>query len=391
MEKKRISLYTIIISVLGLIFLGCIVAFLIANNYRLLNLILKYKFELLFLLATGYFLYSFKYDFFNLQLSFNSFIIYISNNILKDAPFKGIELVLFFIVIYFMSIFLFSIIVNRFDVVKLERFFLRIIMWTILIITFNYLIYIFKIDINELRVVDILLIPILIAVHSLIKFIFTFFETIIKKKYADYFTKYLIYILIDSIFIFFSIIMGSVYSKIGILNTSFFIAFLAVIIMLVRYLSSYNYEHILYYSINSFIDSENISPNNFFNYLPLKKRINLNHFIRQDIKYLLFITIKLKDSRKMDKKLKEQLPHQYKYYLIDLSTIVTVIPFGEKQLSFINEIKNKIGECYLIYSFIERKYWNNIEISYIFKSFLNIFKNIKEPSDIIEIEEDKIF
>ena len=211
MTKKRLSTYTLIISIVGIIFLVGIFIFLGKNSYRLIHLIGKYKFELLFLMITGYFLYSFKYDFFNLQLSFNSFIIYISNNILKEHPFKGIELVLFFLVLYLVSINIVYIITRKFDTVKLERFFLRIIMWTLLILGFNYLIYLFKINLKELRVFDILLIPFLIAGHSLIKFIFTFLETAIKKKYVDYFTKYLVYIIIDSIFIFFSIIVGSVY------------------------------------------------------------------------------------------------------------------------------------------------------------------------------------
>jgi len=159
MTKKRLSTYTLIISIVGIIFLVGIFIFLGKNSYRLIHLIGKYKFELLFLMITGYFLYSFKYDFFNLQLSFNSFIIYISNNILKEHPFKGIELVLFFLVLYLVSINIVYIITRKFDTVKLERFFLRIIMWTLLILGFNYLIYLFKINLKELRVFDILLIP----------------------------------------------------------------------------------------------------------------------------------------------------------------------------------------------------------------------------------------
>nr|HPO50911.1 hypothetical protein [Spirochaetota bacterium] len=365
--------------------------FLFKNNYRLFHLIDKYKFELIFLIITGYFLYSFKYDFFNLQLSFNSFIIYIANNILKESPFKGIELVFFFLTVYFVSINLISIITNRFDIFKLERFFLRIIMWTLLLLLFNYMIYIFKINLKDLKVFDIIVIPILIAAHSLVKFIFTFIETFIKKKYADYFTKYLVYIIIDSIFIFFSIIVGSVYTKIGILNTSFFIAFLAVIIMLVRYISSYNYEHILYYSINSFINVKNISPNSYLSYLPLKKRIDFNHYVKPEIEYLLFIMVKLKDGNKIHKDLKERLPKEYNYYLIDLSTIVTVVPSKDRDLKDIEELRGRIGDCVTVYSFIDRVHWRNIEISYIFKSFINILKNMKDVPDIVEIDEDIIF
>jgi len=326
-----------------------------------------------------------------LELSFNSFIIYIANNILKEHPFKGIELVLFFLVIYFVSINLIYVVRKKFDIQKLEKFFLRIIMWTLLILAFNYLIYIFKINLKELRVVDILLVPIIIFVHSLIKFLFTFFETLIKKKYSDYITKYLIYIIIDSIFIFFSIIVGSVYTKIGILNTSFFIAFLAVIIMLVRYMSGYNGEQILYYSINSFVDGGNISPNNFFSYLPLKKRINLNHYIKQDINYLLFVMITLKDSQKINKKIKDGLPKDYKYYLLDLSTIVTILPTKNDSVSQIEKIKQEIPNTIITYCFIKRDRWHSIEISYLFKSLFTILKNIKEKSDIIEVKEDTIF
>jgi len=391
MEKKKISLYTVLILVFGVVFLGGILFFLFKNNYRLFHLIDKYKFELIFLIITGYFLYSFKYDFFNLQLSFNSFIIYIANNILKESPFKGIELVFFFLTVYFVSINLISIITNRFDIFKLERFFLRIIMWTLLLLLFNYMIYIFKINLKDLKVFDIIVIPILIAAHSLVKFIFTFIETFIKKKYADYFTKYLVYIIIDSIFIFFSIIVGSVYTKIGILNTSFFIAFLAVIIMLVRYISSYNYEHILYYSINSFINVKNISPNSYLSYLPLKKRIDFNHYVKPEIEYLLFIMVKLKDGNKIHKDLKERLPKEYNYYLIDLSTIVTVVPSKDRDLKDIEELRGRIGDCVTVYSFIDRVHWRNIEISYIFKSFINILKNMKDVPDIVEIDEDIIF
>jgi len=253
------------------------------------------------------------------------------------------------------------------------------------------MIYIFKINLKDLKVFDIIVIPILIAAHSLVKFIFTFIETFIKKKYADYFTKYLVYIIIDSIFIFFSIIVGSVYTKIGILNTSFFIAFLAVIIMLVRYISSYNYEHILYYSINSFINVKNISPNSYLSYLPLKKRIDFNHYVKPEIEYLLFIMVKLKDGNKIHKDLKERLPKEYNYYLIDLSTIVTVVPSKDRDLKDIEELRGRIGDCVTVYSFIDRVHWRNIEISYIFKSFINILKNMKDVPDIVEIDEDIIF
>ena len=173
--------------------------------------------------------------------------------------------------------------------------------------------------------------------------------------------------------------------------TSFFIAFLAIIIMLVRYISSYNYEHILYYSINSFINAENISPNSYFGYLPLKKRIDFNHFVKPEIKYLLFVMIKLKDQRKISKEIKQHLPKDYKYYLIDLSTMVTVIPAKDLNLNDINTIKENVNDCIVTYSFIDRSHWHNIEISYLFKSLLNILKNMKQPADIVEIKEDVIF
>ncbi|HOV15265.1 MAG TPA: hypothetical protein PK771_13330, partial [Spirochaetota bacterium] len=116
-----------------------------------------------------------------------------------------------------------------------------------------------------------------------------------------------------------------------------------------------------------------------------------NKYVKPERKYLLFLMIKLKNKKKINKDIKSHLPKNYKYYLIDLSTIATVMPAKDFDIDSINKIKENINDSIITYCFIDRIHWHNIEISYLFKSLLNILKNMKEPSDIVEIKEDIIF
>ncbi|OHD15270.1 MAG: hypothetical protein A2Y34_06030 [Spirochaetes bacterium GWC1_27_15] len=388
-KKHNITLYTILILIIGITFFSFIIIYLINNYFRLANLIVKYKFELIFLLITGYFLYSFKYDFFSMRISFNSFIIYISNNILKEHHYKGIELIFFFIIVYFLSQFFIGLLTKGLNTEKIEKFFMRIVMWTILILVFNFLISLLKINITNLSVKDILLIILLFIPHSIVKILFSYFEALLKGKYIDFLNKYLTYLIIDCIIIFFSILVGNVYSKIGILNTAFFIAFLAIVISLIRYISNYTFGLVSYFSINSFINPNFLYKDYKIPQIFLGKKIEINNLIDKSIKYFAFVTISSKNDN-FTREFLENLPKDYKFYLIN-NTLTTIIPLENLSIENITNLKNLTTDCFYGYCIIERKYFENIDIIYIFRSILNISKKIKSESDIVEIKQNLIF
>ena len=82
--------------------------FIFKDPFRFYFLFSKHILKFIFLLLTGFFLYCLNYEIIGMRVSFNAFIIYISNNLLKDFSMKGLEIVYFFIFTYFILTFLYQ-------------------------------------------------------------------------------------------------------------------------------------------------------------------------------------------------------------------------------------------------------------------------------------------
>ncbi|HOJ64090.1 MAG TPA: hypothetical protein PLE45_06685 [Spirochaetota bacterium] len=401
------NLYTTIVFIVGaLLTLGLIIYFSF-NCFRLWQLLLKFKIEFLFLLISGYFLYSFRYDIMKTELSFNAFIIYMSNIILYINPnsedyglvnynSRALVLIIFFVFIYFLIQIPIYLFFKKLTIYKIELILVRIILWTIIIIVINYIIYILKINIINLELKDLILIPFILLVHIIIKLIFSFLERSLQKKYFHFVSQILSFTLIDTIFILFAILLGSIYRKIDLLNTAFFISFLAIVVSLMKYIINRNSLNIVFYYLNSFIDFKNLYNLEYSPILPLDIKIDIDKILDKKIRYLAFVVFRIEDAKiedillKLSDKFKKYRFYIYKNYICFIQPVVDFESI--KEIHNIKKIlDNKIKACYCP---VSKSNWNYIDINYLFKILSEILdKKIRNVNRniIFKVKEEYIF
>lgn len=380
---------------ISLLFVGTFVIYaLISNYFRLHILINKYATEFIFLLITGIFLCSFHYDITGVRITYNSFIIYFGNNILKIHNFKGIELIYLFIVIYFTTQMLSLIITsgrrNTYKVI-IHYFYNMLkntIMWIILISVYNGILNLFDVNITTLRLIDILFSSVAIIVHHVIKTLLMIISNKVSNKYYSFLYHTTPYIIIDSVFIYFSIILGSIYHTIGILNSAFFIIFIAIIISFARFIIKMETEYNLIFSIYSFLQLGDTQDKVWFNNYPIVSSENgLNH-INPDIQKMFFILIEIGENIDDIKKQNAELFIERRFFLIKNKYLYTVIPdFLFSQ----DKIKKMIapgirGKLRLSYCCINKSNFPKINVNYILRILLYKFKIMKNVTEIVTDE-----
>ena len=275
-QKKLVAFFYKMFYILLFLFIavieGLFLCFIFKDPFRFYFLFSKHILKFIFLLLTGFFLYCLNYQIIGMRVSFNAFIIYISNNLLKDFNMKGLEIVYFFVFIYFMLTFLYQCFCLRHNLTRKNIFNIicstltSVMMWLFLITTYNFMIEKFNIRFSQLHVIDTLFFFIIIFVHHIQKTLFIFLNLKLEHKYYNFYYHSVPYLLSDSIFIYFSMILGSVYQSIGILNMSFFIIFLAFAFLMIKIISENIATNARFYSICSFIDSDYFQNNkNYFN------------------------------------------------------------------------------------------------------------------------------
>lgn len=266
------KLFCILLFLFIIVIEGLFLRFIFKDPFRFYFLFSKHILKFIFLMLTGFFLYCLNYQIIGMRVSFNAFIIYISNNLLKDFNMKGLEIVYFFVFIYFTLTSLYQCFRFRHNLTKRNIFNIiystltSIMMWLFLITTYNFMIEKFNIHFSQLHVIDTLLFFIIILVHHIQKTLFVFLNLKLEHKYYNFYYHSVPYLLCDSIFIYFSMILGSVYQSIGILNMSFFIIFLAFAFLIIKIISENIASNARFYSICSFIDPDYFQNNkNYFN------------------------------------------------------------------------------------------------------------------------------
>lgn len=391
LNKVLKSVVFIFISFVNIFFICSI----FQDSFRIGILFQKYVLEIIFLLITGVFLYSFNYRIMGIPISFNAFIIYVSNNILKSFNIKGIEIVYLFVIIYFFTLFIYNFISFFLNhkiqfssvLIIVENMLASILMWSILITVYNTLSVFFKININYLKVIDVILLLIIILVHQIIKTFFTYLSFLIEGKYYSFSYHTAPYLIIDSIFIYFSLILGSVYHSIGILNTALFIIFLAISFSFTKFVSKH--QDILFYSIHTFLNPNDTKQKLFF-VSESPRGFNEEVDIDKEIKCLFFVVIDLH----------EVIPQQYefdsrflkntdRFFLLRNRFFCTAVAHQEK----IGNYKIRIGKFVkkrvrLAYCVIDKKYFSCINVNYIFKILISRLKLNKNSSEeIIDVKQ----
>ncbi|MCG8571712.1 MAG: hypothetical protein MJB14_16375 [Spirochaetes bacterium] len=390
--SKRIPFfYCMVVIVIGILVIIEIITQLIGIRFRLTILFQKYFIEFLFLLFTGHFLYSLRYEVLGIPITFNTFIIYISNFLLKGDYFKGIELVYLFIVVYFLSQLLVSLIGKKYSLEIIESIMMRIIMWYVLIYIFNYLTAYFKIDIVNLTIRDILIVLLLILIHLTIKAILVTTERLFQRKYYNFFQHTLPYIVIDFLFIYFSLILGSVYQKIGLLNSAFFISFLAVGVYLTSYITKKEYDNNLFYALHSFFQPIPIYQKAIFPFLPVNRNLSLDRVLNKSIYSLTFICFYQGDFIKTIPVTTKSI--KSRFFIANKQFICSIIPGRSPEA--IDDLKSQLEKVYktdfyCAYCSIDRQHWHLINLNYIFRVLFYRLKKHKEKEIILALKQDYI-
>lgn len=290
-----------ILLVLCVIAIECLfLYFIFKDPFRFYFLFSKHILKFIFLLLTGFFLYCLNYQIIGMRVSFNAFIIYISNNLLKDFNMKGLEIVYFFIFVYFGLTFLYQCVYlkhkhrllrkNIFNIVYGTL--TSILMWLFMITSYNFMIDKFNISFSQLHVIDTLFFFVIILIHHVQKTLFVFLNLKLERKYYNFYYHSVPYLLSDSIFIYFSMILGSVYQSIGILNMSFFIIFLAFAFLIIKIISENISSNTRFYSICSFVDFDYLKGGKNYFTVPsvLEKKFNFLDSELPDSVLLIAIT-----------------------------------------------------------------------------------------------------
>ncbi|HBD94794.1 MAG: hypothetical protein A2015_09345 [Spirochaetes bacterium GWF1_31_7] len=389
-----------ILKITELIFLSLFTSFLIfmlvQDYFRVVLLFRKYYIEFLFLLITGYFLTSFSYDLLGIKITFNAFIIYVSNNIMKNYTMKGIELIYLFILIYFITQnILIYFVFNKFSKNKTFDFFTKIFsnvfMWCILITAYNFLLQLFNIKITSLRIIDIFFAFLIIVFHNGIKTIFVLFDLLQNRKYYLFFYHSLPYIIVDSLFIYFSIILGSVYQTIGILNTAFFIIFLAIAMSLTKFVTRIEVDNTIFFSIHSFLTIDDTDNGILFDRFPLNNKSNiLENVTYKNETHFTFVVIDCKNDTILNQ-IKKKKISKYRFFLIKNKYLYTIRPSSTCDINEIRSILFEIFQTDIAVSYCKIAINNlySVNLNYIFRILLNKLKVMKDSSEI-QIDEKQI-
>ncbi len=371
--------YNILVIVISSLFIVCLGFLLFRDSFRLQYLIPKYYVEIIFLFATGYFLYSFRYDVSSTRISFNSFIIYCANNILKESgTFQNISLIFLFAFLYITSQYIVELILARkfvFD--KLIDYLMKVILWGVLIFVYNLIFVLFHFNIKNLdiNVINILIIFIVIISHSLIKSLFTFIESFSNNKQAKSITQYVIYLLIEAFLILFAIIIGSIYQKIGILSTAILVIFFALVVIFAKFLIHYNYNLEILFTLSYFLRT---TPVRFSFYRTIKPFDVLS----KTTKELIFVVFDDYDGR-------DKLNLKFIKIKKDfLSTIIGIEDVKERfeELKPIIENSKRVVFCRF-----KRDNFEKIDIFFVFRVLNRKIKKIDERTSIkspLELKED---
>jgi hypothetical protein len=379
--KKIIKrIYNISIIVIATSFLAILGVLIFKEEpIRLYGLINKYYIEIIFLFATGYFLYSFGYDVSNIRISFNSFIIYCASNILKDSgTFQNIAFVFLFALIYITSQYIVEIILNRkfiFD--KFIEYLMKIILWGTLIYLYNLILVLFNFNIKDvdIKFINILVVIIIIISHSLIKSLFTFIESIPNEKRAKSITQFIIYLSIESFLILYAIIIGSIYQTIGILSTATLVIFFALVIIFSKFLIHYNYNLEILFALAFFLRK---APVRFSFYRTIKPFDVVN----KSIKELIFVVFDDYEGR-------DELDLKFIKIKRDfLSTIINIEDTTDRfaELEPIIENSRRVVFCRF-----KRENFEKIDIFFVFRVLNRKIKKMDSNSSLkspLELKED---
>ena len=378
--KYIYNILAIIISSLGL----AILVFLIlkeikADSIRFYHFVPKHYIEIIFLFATGYFLYSFKYDISNIRISFNSFIIYCANNILKDSiTFYNISFIFIFAFIYITSQYIIETIISRkfiFD--KFIEYLTKIILWGILIFVYNLILFLFNFNIRniDIKFINILVVFIIIISHSFIKSLLTLIESFFSGIRAKSITQFVIYLLIEAFLILFAIIIGSIYQSIGILSTAILVIFFSLVIIFSRFLIYHNYNLEILFTLAFFLKN---TPVRFSFYRTIKPF----DVIDESIKELVFVVFDDYEGR-------DKL--NLKFIKIKKNFLSTIIGIEDsvnnpKELDYIIENSKKVVFCRF-----KRENFEKIDIFFVFRFLNRKIKKMDKTTSLkspLELKED---
>lgn len=387
-EKLKVNIiYNYLILSLGTIFSAFMFYIFFINTTLILSVFDEYLIEILFLFITGNFLYSFKYEIMSVKITFNAFIIYVSYNIICNTNAEYIYGVYFFIFVFFI----FQLVIEVFDkkeiIEVIDNFYDRFIMWTFLIFVFHKVNDFIHLELSHFYLRQLLIIPLYITIHLIIKAVVTITERLFQSRYYNFYYHTLPFIFFDSLFIFFSIIIGNVYNKIGIFNTAMFISFLVITISLVKYTTQFDLNNIIFYSMHSFLPVKLFNRMYKFNpNLPIFNQVKLDKIIDKKVSHLIFISIYFPggfSANKIDWDTLEK--NNIKFYSIKNLYLCSVI--ADCDLIKFYEMKDEIIKLHfdqktkIAYTKIHRTQWSQINTNYIFRILTFTLKNKKSKSE----------
>ena len=384
LHKRNIkTVYYILVILIASFFLTALVfLFLKEKNedtIRFYDFIPKHYIEIIFLFATGYFLYSFKYDISSMRISFNSFIIYCANNILKGSEtYKYISFIFLFAFIYITSQYIIEILFGgRFVFSKFIEYLTKIILWGILIFVYNLILVFFNFNIRniDIKFINILVVFTIIVSHSFIKSLLTFIESLFSGIRARSLTQFCLYLLIEAFLILFAVIVGSIYQKIGILSTAILVIFFSLVIIFSRFLIHYNYNLEVLFTLAFFLKDTPVR----FSFFRTIKPFDV---VDKSIKELIFVVFDDYDGRN---KLGLKLIKIKKDFL---STIIGIGDSKErlKELETIIENSKKVTFCKF-----KRENFEKIDIFFVFRVLNRKIKKINSNTSLkspLELSED---
>ncbi|MBP5706575.1 MAG: hypothetical protein J6W76_04775 [Spirochaetales bacterium] len=416
--KKELTPYNITVFCIGILFIIADIVYFSMNSFRLQQLLINNQFEFLFLLLTGFFLYGFKYDILNVPVTFNAFIIYTSNIVLYiDKNMENgqlnfnshvIVLIVFFIFTYFLIQLLLYIVFRKITINKAAIILVRMILWTTEIVVFNFFIYKLHIDMAALHLRDVLWLLMLVVIHNLIKIMFQLFERSLQRKYMDFAQMAVSFVMTDSIFMLFAILLGSIYSKIAILHLSFFIAFLAIVISIVRYITNKNSQNLAFFKIISFIDRRG-AKDVFVPEYPFypSEKADLSFVFRNEIYYLDFVMIKFDNPESAAQFVSSRsIIRSSIFCFLDSKndTVCSILPDTKydyrKQIARLQaDLEKKFEQGWTIaHCGVRKRFWHLIDTEYIFKVLnhklnpIRLSKSAVKPTkEIIEVDQKYIF
>ena len=340
---------------------------------------------------TGFFLYCLNYQIVGMRVSFNAFIIYISNNLLKDFNMKGLEIVYFFVFVYFTLTFLYQCFCLRHNLTKKSVFNIAyatltsVMMWLFLITTYNFMIDKFNIRFSQLHVIDTLFFFIIILVHHIQKTLFVFLNLKLEHKYYNFYYHSVPYLLSDSIFIYFSMILGSVYQSIGILNMSFFIIFLAFAFLMIKIISENIASSARFYSVCSFIDFDFFqNRKNYFNVPQIGKKYD---FLNEELPDSVLVIAITPDSVNKNIVFGDEIPINKRFFLYRKKFFCSVLKSKDEIESIVFAFENFFhGNVRFSFCAISTDKLRRLPIDYIFSILIHKLKlkrRIKENMIVV--------